>query len=77
MYKERITERQKVRAEIASNKYGDWSGHVLLLMSESLDDYIEHKIESNEVLVGILRDIQGNTAEIAEEYFRVQTRNLK
>jgi len=37
-----------------------------LLISESIDDYIEHRIETDKVLEGILKDIQGNIANMAE-----------
>ena len=69
---ERIAERKKIRAEIAldpkriQKKYREQAGPALLLISESLDDYIEHRIETDKVLVGILKDIQGNTAQLAE-----------
>ena len=35
------------------------------MISESIDDYIEHRIETDRVLEGILKDIQGNVASIA------------
>ena len=35
----------------------------LLFISESLDNYIEHRIQTDKVLEGILKDIQGNIAE--------------
>lgn len=38
----------------------------ILMISESFDDYIEHRIEADKVLEGILKDIQGNIASIAE-----------
>lgn len=55
---ERIAEREKIRAEIGES--------VLLLISESIDDYIESRIKADNVLVGILKDIQNNTASFAE-----------
>lgn len=61
MFKERIEERQKIRAEIASRDFGRRED-ILLLISESLDDYLEHRIETDKVIVGILKDIQGDIA---------------
>lgn len=37
-----------------------------MLISESIDDYIEHRIETDKVLEGILKDIQGNIANLSE-----------
>ena len=61
----RIKERQKIRAEIAKHTI-DGKESTLLLMSEAVDDYIEHRIEADKVLEGILKDIQANTATMAE-----------
>ena len=64
---ERIAERQKIRAQIHSQVTGE--GHwedTLLLISESIDDYIDHRIETDKAMVGILKDIQANTATISE-----------
>jgi hypothetical protein len=60
MFKERIKERQKIRAKIADSRFKQ--SDFFLLISESLDDYIEHAIETDKVLEGILKDIQGNIA---------------
>lgn len=62
--KERIEERQKIRAEIAQKGRDDCNA--LLLISESLDDYIEHRIKTDKVLEGILKDIQGNISTMSE-----------
>lgn len=60
--KERIAKRQKIRAAINALQTHDKDSSYLLLISESLDDYIEHQIETDKVLEGILKDIQGNIA---------------
>ena len=69
MSKEKIEERQKIRAEIADPKQNitTLSVDTLLLISESIDDYIEHRIQTEKALEGILKDIQGNTAIMAEK----------
>lgn len=61
MILEKIKERQTIRAQIAySKKISNNPNYTLLLISESIDDYIEHRIQTDKVLEGILRDIQGN-----------------
>jgi hypothetical protein len=40
---------------------------VLVLISKSIDDYIEHRITADKTIEGILKDIQSNTATIAEK----------
>ena len=65
--KERIEERQKIRAEIANREgFSDFhrGENTLLLISESIDDYIKHRIQTDKVQEGILKDIQGNLAEV-------------
>jgi len=59
--------RHEIRAAIACREGKTRGEDTLLLMSESFDDYIEHQLESDKVLVGILKDIQGNTAIMAEK----------
>lgn len=62
-FKERIFRRNTIRAVIADKgKPSD----AFLLISESLDDYLEHQIETDKVIVGILKDIQGSIASVAE-----------
>lgn len=63
--KNRILERQKIRAEIARHTI-NCQESTFLLISESLDDYLEHRIETDKVIVGILKDIQGIIASVAE-----------
>lgn len=60
MLQRRIEERKKIRAKIANE--GNFSA-AFLLISESLDDYIEHGIETSKALTGILKDIQGIVSE--------------
>ncbi|MFZ2146956.1 MAG: hypothetical protein WAV28_07030 [Sedimentisphaerales bacterium] len=38
----------------------------LICLRESIDAYIKNRIQTDKVLEGILRDIQGNIAEMAE-----------
>ena len=66
---ERIEERQKIRLVIAKHT-GNSTESILLLISEILDDYLEHRIEADKVLQGILKDIQANTAIIAEKFLQ-------
>ena len=70
--KQRIEERQKIRATIAKKSYGDQPGPALLLISESLDDYIEHRIETDKVLEGILKDIEGGVKAITDSMVDVR-----
>ena len=75
MILERIKERRVIRANlIASLKdrvhtlgEDNW-----ILISESIDDYIEHRIQSDKVLEGILKDIQGNIAESVDRQLKVE-----
>jgi len=53
--KQLIAERHEIRKEIAI-KYQE--PDTFLLISESIDDYIEHRIQTDKVLEAILRDIQ-------------------
>lgn len=69
MYKKRIKARDEFRAEIVKkqeSRIHTNGEETLLLISESLDDYLAQKIEADEVLEGILKDIQGNIASMAE-----------
>ena len=68
----RIEERKKIRAKIAE---ADPRETNFLLISEILDDYLEHRIEADKVLVEILKDIQGNIASIAEMNRSILTEN--
>ena len=38
----------------------------MCLMRESLDRFIEHRIKTDKVIVGILKDIQGDIASMAD-----------
>lgn len=72
----RIEDRQKIRAKIAQHTENRTES-TLLLISESLDDYIEHRIQSDKVLEGILKDIQGNLASMTETKIeKLLTENL-
>ena len=69
--KQRIQDRQKIRAGTAItnakhplSEAGGLKITTLLLIGESLDDYIEHRMETDKVLEGILKDIQGSLADI-------------
>lgn len=63
--KEKIAERQKIRAEIGISREGKIRAEdILLLISESIDDYIEHRIRTDKVLQGIFLDIQSNISDI-------------
>ena len=55
-------ERDKFRSETYSTSYD--RDDISLLIGESIDDYIEHRIQTDKVLEGILKDIQGNIAGI-------------
>ena len=57
--KERIEARHKVRAKLMKKRRQDTA---LVLISHSIDDYLEHRIETDKVQEGILKDIQGNVA---------------
>lgn len=57
MLGERIKERKEIRAQIAGRDHNET---VLLLISESIDDYLEHRIQSDKVVEGILKDIKGD-----------------
>jgi hypothetical protein len=61
LIKEKIEERQKIRDEIASKGR---EPDTFLLISESLDDYLEQKIQNDKVVQGILKDIQGEMSVI-------------
>jgi len=71
MFKANLITRHNFRAQIIQKiiegreKQSD-PGVALLLISESIDDYIEHRIETDKVLEGILKDIQGNIANLSE-----------
>lgn len=70
---ERITERKKIRAIIAGAEQNkNPAESILLLISESLDDYIVHRIETDKTLEGILKDIQGNTSIMAEYHMNIK-----
>lgn len=61
--KEKIEKREKLRKEIEDEfkaKADFLFVKPLLLISENLDDYIKHRIETDKVLEGILEDIRGN-----------------
>lgn len=60
--KERIQQKEEVRQAIAGR---DQKQTAFLLISESIDDYIKHRIESDKVLEGIVQDIQGDIASLA------------
>lgn len=66
MFTEKIKDRRIIRAEISKHT-ANCAESALLLISESLDDYIDHRIQADKVLEGILKDIQGNTAIMAEK----------
>ena len=60
-----MDERNKFRAEQhCKNRYD--RDDISLLNGESIDDYIKHRIETDKVLIGILKDIQAEIAEIAD-----------
>ena len=69
MSTENIRKRQEKRAEIVCNENA-----ALLMISESLDDYIYHRIQTDKVLEGILEDIEGNLANIAENGIAIDKR---
>ena len=56
---------EKGKASGKKIKDQDWFAAILMI-SESADDYIEHRIETDKVLKGILKDIQENVEDIAE-----------
>ena len=60
---ERIAERKKIRAK---QKGRIWRKNAFKMLCEIQDDYLEHRIESDKVQEGILKDIQGNTALMAD-----------
>ena len=62
---ERISKRGNIRVEIAAQTTNP-NESILLLISESMDDYIEYRIEADKMLYGILTDIQGSI-EISKE----------
>jgi hypothetical protein len=71
-YKSRIKARISARNELLLEKgrlneltYTDFCAAILMI-AESLDDYIEHRIQTDKVLEGILNDIQGGIASIDE-----------
>jgi hypothetical protein len=78
---ERIEERELRREEIESkvSVYGiSGAGlfftkadkmliQALVLLSRAVDDYLSHRLTTDKVVEGILRDIQANTAAIAEK----------
>lgn len=66
--KTRIEERKKIRAEIADH-ITNCQESTFLLISQAIDDYLEHRVETDKVIVGILKDIQGNLASITEIHF--------
>lgn len=68
--KERLEPRQAKRAE-AGRHVTTRTESILLLISETLDDYLEHRIQNDKAvqlsvrrLEGILQDIQGDVAGI-------------
>ena len=71
-YKDRIKARIETRNEIIRLRGRDLDlsetdfRAAILMISESLDDYIEHRIKADKILEEILKDIQGNTANLAE-----------
>lgn len=65
--KEALAKHDKFRENVRSMNEGSTISDLALLhISESLDIYIEHRIETDKVLVGILKDIQGDMASRAE-----------
>ena len=58
---ERIAERKKIRAK---QRGRIWRKNALKMLCEIQDDYLEHRIESDKVQEGILKDIQGDIASI-------------
>ena len=68
---EKIKDRQIIRAQIAEGPNVEKGYNALLLISESIDDYIEHRIETDKVLEGILKDIQGNQVRMERFAHRI------
>ena len=69
MILEKIKERNKIRSEIVE---GHHFSQAFVLISESIDDYIEHRIQADKNLEGILKDIQGNIAESVDRQLKVE-----
>lgn len=68
----RIADRQKVRARIAKKRRRYTA---LLLISNSIDDYIEYRIKADKVFEGILKDIRGDVASMAELNRKILTQD--
>ena len=45
-----------------------------ILMTEAIDDYIDHRLGADKTLQGILKDIQGNIASMAENGIAIDKR---
>lgn len=58
---ERIAERRKVRAKLSGRI---WRKNALKMLCEILDDYLEHRIRTDKVQEGILKDIQDDITYI-------------
>ena len=59
---DRIVKRVKTRKILAEQLKivnGDVGAGSLLLFSEGLDDYLEHRIQADKTLEGLLQDIRG------------------
>lgn len=67
MFQDHVTIRNINRHNALHNREGGISDETLalLMIGESLDDYIEHRIETDKVLESILIDIQDSTGKIA------------
>ena len=61
--KEKIAERKKIRAKQSGRI---WRKNALKMLCEIQDDYLEHRIESDKVTQGILKDIQGSMSLMAD-----------
>lgn len=44
----------------------------LIEIRETIDGYIEHRIESDKVIVGVLKDIQNNCSIIADDFHNLE-----
>ena len=62
--------RDKFRSETNPDAYDRYD--IFLLNGDSIDDYIEHRIRTDKVLEGILKDIQGNIAKNEARQDRIE-----
>ena len=66
MILEKIKERNKIRSEIVE---GHHFSQAFVLISESIDDYLEYRIQADKNLEGILTDINNSINYLAERHW--------